>query len=121
MFAFHVEVLAQDHPILDSLFMIGQLQISQSGHVSTDHIIPAISRENGEVVFDQLNGKNKLLVIKSWTEGILKIGDNNFPIIKDYLHHFPINKEEKVSLGWMNHKGLNPWIASILLSCRIFI
>jgi hypothetical protein len=93
---FHVEVLAQVHPLIDSLFMIGQLQISRSGNVKTDHVIPQISNENGELVFDQLHNKNKLLVIKSESGGILKIGDNNFPIIKDYLHHFPIYKEKKV-------------------------
>ncbi len=94
----YVEVLAQGHPIIDSLFMIGELQISPKSNINTDKLVPSFSCENGEIAFHHLYNKNKVLVIKPSNEGFLEIGTKKYHLLKDYLHFFPILKEENVFL-----------------------
>jgi len=94
----HVEVLAQGHPIIDSLFMIGELQLSPKSNINTDKLVPTFSCENGEIAFHHLHNKNKILVIKPSNEGFLEIGTKKYHLLKDYLYFFPILKEENVYL-----------------------
>jgi hypothetical protein len=92
-----LKVIAQGN-IIDSLFMIGQLQFPVSGDSRIEYFIPSIVDENGEIVFDVIHGKHKILVIRSRENGYLHVGENEYPLIKGFLHHFAIGKEEQVFL-----------------------
>ena len=93
-----LETFAQ-YSIVDSLFTIGQLNLAHVASIKTDKTIPEIIYENGAIDFGKLLTKSKILIIKSNSDGLLTVGKNHHQLLKNYLHYFPIKREEKVSIS----------------------